>query len=103
LRWTAIISSQFKNLEISATTGIHNWESVVKILMAGADTVQLCSILYRKGINYLSTMIEELESWMDKKGYNSISNFQGSMESDEDVKGEVYERLQYLKSVREEI
>ncbi|MBB6478776.1 dihydroorotate dehydrogenase-like protein [Spirochaeta isovalerica] len=103
LRWTAIIASQFDKLEISATTGIHSWQNAVKILMAGADTVQLCSVLYRKGINYLSTLIKEVEEWMDTQEYETLSEFQGSMESDSDAKEEVYERLQYLKSIREEI
>jgi dihydroorotate dehydrogenase (fumarate) len=102
LRWTAIVASQFDKLEISATTGIHSWESIVKILMAGADTVQLCSVLYRKGINSLTDMLKDFENWMEKRGYNFISDFQGSMEYDGDAKGEVYERLQYLKSIREE-
>lgn len=102
LRWTAIIASQRDDLQISATTGIHSWENTVKILMAGADTVQLCSALYKNGVSYLSTILNELESWMDRKGYGSLSDFQGSMESDSDVKEEFYERLQYLKSIREE-
>lgn len=101
LRWTAIVASQI-DAEISATTGIHDWESAVKILMAGADTVQLCSVLYKQGISYIKEMLKEFESWMDAKGYNKIDDFKGSMESDSDMKGDVYERLQYLKSLREE-
>lgn len=102
LRWTAIIASQFDNLQISATTGIHSWESAIKILMAGADTAQLCSVLYKNGIEYASQILKGMEEWMDKKGYETIKDFQGSMESDTDAKEEVYERLQYLKSLREE-
>jgi dihydroorotate dehydrogenase (fumarate) len=102
LRWTAIIASQLEDCNISATTGIHSWEQAVKILMAGADTVQLCSVLYKKGIPYLREILSDIEKWMDQKGYNSISDFQGSMESDSNAKEEFYERLQYLKSIREE-
>lgn len=102
LRWTAIIASQFDDLQISATTGIHNWESVIKILMAGADTVQLCSALYKNGMSYVGELLKEVEAWMDSKGYSKLSDFHGSMESDTDAKEEVYERLQYLKSIREE-
>ncbi len=101
LRWTAIIASQFDKCQISATTGIHSWEQSVKILLAGADTVQLCSVLYKNGIPFITKMLKSLEQWMDEKGYSNISDFQGSMESDSDAKEEFYERLQYLKSIRE--
>lgn len=102
LRWIAIIASQRDDLQISATTGIHNWEEAVKILLAGADTVQLCSVLYKNGVSYLGEILRGIEIWMDEKGYAKLSDFQGSMESDSDVKEEFYERLQYLKSIREE-
>ena len=102
LRWTAIIASQLEDCEISATTGIHNWEEAVKILMAGANTVQLCSVLYKKGLSYISDMLTSIEKWMESKGYDAITDFQGSMESNTDVKEEFYERLQYLKSIRDE-
>lgn len=102
LRWTAIISSQLENCHISATTGIHNWEQAVKILMAGADTVQLCSVLYKKGIPFVAELLQSMVKWMNEKGYSSISDFQGSMELDATNREEFYERLQYLKSIREE-
>lgn len=101
LRWTAIVASQL-DAQISSTTGVHDWESVVKLIMAGADTVQLCSVLYKKGIEYVGTLLSEIEKWMERKGYDSITDFKSSMASDTDAKEEVYERLQYLKSLREE-
>jgi len=102
LRWTALIASKLENCEISATTGIHNWEQAVKILMAGASTVQLCSVLYKNGVSYIEDFLNNIEAWMEKKEYSSISDFQGSMEADSNVKEEFFERLQYLKSIREE-
>ena len=102
LRWTAIIAAQLDDLDISASTGIHSWENAVKILMAGANTVQLCSVLYNKGIPFITEMLNDIEKWMDEKGFESLSEFQGSMESDSDAKEEFYERLQYLKAIREE-
>jgi dihydroorotate dehydrogenase (fumarate) len=102
LRWTAIIASQLKHCDLSASTGIHSWENAVKILMAGTNTVQLCSILYKNGISYISSILAEIENWMDLKGFENISDFQGSMESDSDIKAEFYERLQYLKAIRED-
>jgi len=102
LRWTAIIASQIDDCDISATTGIHSWENAVKIIMAGASTVQLCSVLYKNGMGYIATLVSDLEKWMDSKGHTTIAGFMSSMESDSNAKEEFYERLQYLKAIRED-
>lgn len=102
LRWTALIASQLKDCEISATTGIHSWEQSIKILMAGACSVQLCSVLYKNGIGHIQNILTGIENWMSQKNYTSIRDFQGLMEADSNIKEEFYQRLQYLKSIREE-
>ena len=46
LRWTAILASAVKNVDIATTTGVHSAESALKMILAGADTVQVCSVIY---------------------------------------------------------
>ena len=99
LRWIGIIASQLKDLDISASTGIHSWESVVKALMAGAGTVRLCSVLYKNGISSVTEMLDRIDKWMDSKAYKSISDFQGSMQADSGLRGAAYDRLQYVKAI----
>ena len=48
LRWTAILSSAVKT-DIAATTGIHTPETAIKMILAGASAVQVCSVIYQKG------------------------------------------------------
>ena len=50
LRWTGIMSERVK-CSIAGTTGIHTSESIIKHLLAGADAVQLASVLYKNGPN----------------------------------------------------
>ena len=45
-------SAQDIKIDISASTGVHCGDDVVRYLLAGADTVQVCSVLYEKGISY---------------------------------------------------
>ncbi|MBA4321959.1 MAG: diguanylate cyclase, partial [Odoribacter sp.] len=45
LRWVALLAGKIK-CEIAASTGIHNHETVIKQLLAGADAVQLVSLFY---------------------------------------------------------
>ena len=50
LRWIAMASAQDIKIDISASTGVHSGEDAIRYLLAGADTVQVCSVLYQKGI-----------------------------------------------------
>ena len=43
LRWTAIVSDTVRNIDISASPGVHYGDSVIKLFGAGATTVQVCS------------------------------------------------------------
>ena len=42
-------SAQDIKIDISASTGVHSGEDAVRYLLAGADTVQVCSVLISKG------------------------------------------------------
>jgi dihydroorotate dehydrogenase (fumarate) len=97
LRWVGIISSQVPGIDISASTGIHTGEAAIKMLLAGAQTVQVCSVLYKNGLEYLSAMIDKLESWMLEKKYRSIDEFRGSMNYSNIPDPAVYERAQFMK------
>jgi dihydroorotate dehydrogenase (fumarate) len=46
LRWIGMASAQDIKIDISASTGVHTGQDAVKYLLAGADTVQVCSALY---------------------------------------------------------
>jgi dihydroorotate dehydrogenase (fumarate) len=69
---------------------------VVKLLLAGADSVQVVSTLYRNGIGHLKTMLTDLEKWMDEKGYKSISDFKGKLNKNNSADPWAYKRGQYV-------
>ena len=95
LRWIKILSSDGISCELSASTGVHTSEDVVRQLLAGAATVQVCSTLYKNGVSYISEIIAGLEAWMKKHNFNSIDEFKGKCSAPEDIK--IFERLQYLR------
>ena len=97
LRWIAMASSQDIRIDISATTGVHTGEDAVRYLLAGADSVQVCSVLYEKGISYLETMNETIGKWMDDKGFNEISEFKGKLNHINYGNPSVFERTQFMK------
>jgi len=97
LRWIGILSDLVSNVEISASTGVHDGEAAIKMLLAGAQTVQVCSTLYKNGIDELLKIIQEISDWMDKKNYERIEDFRGIM-SYRDIKDpSIYERAQFMK------
>lgn len=97
LRWTGILSGKDKKLELSSSTGVHGGDAVVKLLLAGATTVQVCSALYEQGIGCISLMNDFLNRWMDKKGFKTIEEFRGKLSYTDAEHADRYERAQFMK------
>lgn len=95
LRWISLLSSQGIPCELSASRGVYTGEDVVKQILAGAKTVQVCSTLYRNGIDYLKQMNADVQAWMERHNFKDVESFRGIVNSKEDIK--VVERLQYLR------
>ena len=95
LRWISLLAAQGIPCCLSASTDVHSAEDVVRQILAGASSVQVCSVLYKKGIDFVANMLEGMEKWMAKHNFNSISDFKGKCSASADVK--VFERLQYLR------
>jgi len=98
LRWIALLSNRI-DCDLASTTGIHSKEDIIKHILAGANVVQVCSVLYKKGKDYLKTLNEELNNWLDTKGYNKLDEIRGKLSFEKSKTPEVYERLQYIKAI----
>lgn len=97
LRWTGILAGQDKQLQISSSTGVHNGEAIVKLLLAGATTVQVCSAVYEQGIPAIRTMNNFVSAWMDKKSFRTIEAFRGQLSYTDAKNADRYERAQFMK------
>lgn len=97
LRWTGILAGEDKQLQISSSTGVHSGEAVVKLLLAGATTVQVCSALYEQGIPAIRTMNYFISSWMEKKSFKNIEEFRGKLSYTDAGHADRYERAQFMK------
>ena len=97
LRWVAIASQMIPDLDISASTGVHDGEAMVKMLLAGAKSVQVCSAIYRNGPKYIEVMLNTLTDWMNQKGYKSICDFRGKLNVGSIPDPTQYERSQFMK------
>ncbi len=97
LRWVAIISNKVHDIEVTASTGIHSGDDVIKVLLAGATTAQVCSAIYKGGAEVITSMLDKLTSWMGEKGFDTIDAFQGSMNYGKIENPALYERSQFMK------
>ena len=97
LRWIGFAAGANNKVNLAASGGIHNPEECVKMLLAGATVVQLCSVIYKKSDKQIMEMLNFLVAWMNKKGYENISQFRGKL-STKDLRGiNYFERTQFLK------
>ncbi|MGQ1786605.1 MULTISPECIES: dihydroorotate dehydrogenase-like protein [unclassified Saccharicrinis] len=97
LRWVAIVSDKVQQIDISASTGNHDGEAVIKQLLAGASTVQVCSAVYQKGAGVISDMLNELSYWMEEKKFDTINSFKGLMSYRKIKDPAMYERAQFMR------
>ena len=95
LRWVGVLSRQVE-CDLAANTGVHDYEGVVKQLLAGATVTQFCSVLYIQGLGYITNMLEDLRWWMKQKRFASVDDFRG-MIVDEKINSEKFEQIHFLR------
>lgn len=95
LRYAGLLHNKL-NGSIVANTGIMSGRDAIKMMLAGADAVQIVSVIYKRGIQYINTMLEEMETWMQNKGYDSLSDYKGRLSKDNLPDPFTYKRAQYV-------
>ena len=95
LRWVSILSKQLR-CGISASTGVYYPEDVVKLLLAGAETVQVASCLYKNGLEYMRQLNDGLVQWMQSNGYDSLDQFRGKLAMKGGEKNSLLMRTQFM-------
>jgi dihydroorotate dehydrogenase (fumarate) len=96
LRWIAIMAERV-SCDLAASTGVHDGTALIKQILAGANAVQVASTVYKNGKGQIGEMLKTLEAWMQKKGYNSLSDFRGKMSQAKSSNPAAYERVQFMK------
>jgi dihydroorotate dehydrogenase (fumarate) len=99
LRWVGILSGRL-GCSLGASTGIHDGNSMIKMLLTGADAVEVASTVYINGYEQIQFMLDELEQWMAGKNYESIDGFRGVMSQSKSINPAAFERVQFMKYFR---
>jgi dihydroorotate dehydrogenase (fumarate) len=100
LRWVAMMSNRV-NCDLASSTGVHNWETAVKMILAGSQAVQVVSALYDKGFGFIEEINREIGQWMTNHNYEKIDNFRGKLSQENSVNPSEFERVQFMKNFGE--
>ncbi len=97
LRWIGMVSALNLDIDLAASTGVYNGEDAIKYILAGANTVQVCSALYKKGFSVITDINKTLQTWMEDKEYHSLRQFRGLLNYRNIENPAVFERSQFMK------
>jgi dihydroorotate dehydrogenase (fumarate) len=96
LRWLAILRGRAP-VSLAATGGVHTVTDVIKALMAGADAVQVVSLLLRDGPAALGRLRSELAGWLALHGHERLDGVRGSLSLERCTDPSIYERANYTQ------
>lgn len=96
LRWVAIMANRV-SCDISASTGVHDGNAVIKQILAGAKTVQVASALYKNGLKTVPAMLDQVQNWMNKRDFATVESFRAMMSIDKSLDPAAWERGQFMR------
>ncbi|MFA5330709.1 MAG: dihydroorotate dehydrogenase-like protein [Prolixibacteraceae bacterium] len=95
LRYVGLLHGNIE-ASICANRGIYTSEDVIRLILAGADVVQTVSTIYQNQPAYIGTILNEIQAWMDKKGYKKLDDFRGNLSRKTMKDPYTYQRAQYV-------
>jgi dihydroorotate dehydrogenase (fumarate) len=97
--WIALLRGRVGS-SLAATSGVENADDIAAYLLAGADVVMAASALLRHGPQYAAVLLDGLVSWMERKGFHSLSEVRGLLAVPPGRSGADYERAGYVSALR---
>ncbi len=98
LRWIAILHGRV-GLSLGATTGVHTWRDVAKVLLVGADVAMMASALLRGGPDVVTTVTDDLQRWLTDREYESVTQLKGSVSQRAVADPTAFERANYVQTL----
>jgi dihydroorotate dehydrogenase (fumarate) len=98
LRWVAILHGQLE-AALAATTGIHDAEAAIKMILAGADVTMMTSALLMHGPEHVTTVLDGLTEWFTEREYHSLTQARGSLSQESSPDPSSFERTNYMANL----
>jgi len=98
LSWLAILRDRV-HVSLAGTTGVHDWQSALKLLLAGADVVMVASAPLARGPEVVRGFIDGLHAWMVEREYTSVEQLKGSLSQASCPDPAAFERGNYMRAL----
>ena len=98
LTWIGILYGRIR-ADMAATSGVHEAEDVIKLLMVGANVTMLCSVLLQRGVDHIRTVENGIREWMEAHEYDSVHQMRGSMSQQNVADASAFERAHYISTL----
>ena len=98
LLWVAVLHGRIQ-ASLAASRGVQSATEIVKYLLAGADTVMVASALMKHGPQYLQVLLDDLNDWLNARGYDSVNEVRGKMSHLNAINPDAFERVNYIKTL----
>ncbi|MDO8951998.1 MAG: tRNA-dihydrouridine synthase, partial [Draconibacterium sp.] len=95
LRATGLLYGNLSG-SICASRGVYDGNDVIKMILAGADAVQIVSTIYRNQPAVVADILTDMNRWMDEKGYKTLADFRGKLSRKNMKDPFAYQRAQYV-------
>lgn len=95
LRFSGLLYNNI-DAQIIANSGIYEGEDIIKLILAGADAVQVVSALYMHGVDQITIMLNDLKNWMEDNNFESLNAFRGKLSKANLKDPFAYKRAQYV-------
>ncbi len=95
LRYIGLLYDELKT-DICASRGIFTGDDVIKMILAGADAVQVVSTIYKHGPEQITKMLHDMEIWMANNQYENPDDFRGNLSRKNINDPFAYRRAQYV-------
>jgi dihydroorotate dehydrogenase (fumarate) len=99
LHWLAILFGRVRPA-LALTGGVSTPDDGVKAILAGADVVQMVSALLRHGPEYIGSMRQGLEDWMESHQMTDLEEARGRASLHHSPDAEAFERANYIRTLQ---
>lgn len=95
LRWVAILYDLVQ-ADFGITGGVHTAEDVLKSVMAGAKVVMMASAFLAHGVEQVTSVLSDMESWLAAHEVESMASLLGTMSQKTVGDQTAFERANYM-------
>ncbi|MCP3903096.1 MAG: dihydroorotate dehydrogenase-like protein [Planctomycetes bacterium] len=98
MTWIALLHKRV-DASLAATRGVHTAEDALKMLLVGADIVEVASTLYENGPEQVGVIRDGIRSWLEHREYESVEQAKGSLSYAHSPDPAAFERAGYLRTL----